>query len=405
MVAVSGISLSGMSDGAKAESAAAFSLATPSRKSRVHVFSAEGWEVEVRQGLDWVIARSRNALSPEALLDAAIDMAHRGLDLSSVEDLNHLATLRPLDDYVAFFTETGRKVVLCYCVSDLAMEMSMQATVIRADGTVEPQPKRPVLQWSPAFRFHRLSQGGHDLYDAYRNMFLGLEALLDQLFPKQKSEGEKAWLLRTVKEAGAKVDLQKIATAGAAYPVQDIVDRLYAVRVQLFHAKTGKSLIPHERISYLAVADAYPVLVSLWTEIVRAWLSLQRGGGAFTYQGFKMFLEGPLEGLGIFITADDTRADKSDVTLSPNGMPVFSFDQKPSVRERRPGLMELNGSAEVAKLPPGQVVGRIGGITSDGTPMMVGNVLGGLTIDGADILRIGLAVRLVNPGISKTEFL
>lgn len=219
--------------------AVALSLSAQSERDRVHHIQAEGWEVELRRGRYHVVARTNQPLAGNALIDAAIDHAHRALDLTSVEDGDHLVTRAPADNYIVFELVDGRRIVRFQSVSDLPISMDMTATVIRADGTVEPQPIRPSLAWAPAFRFHRLSQGSRDLFDAYHNMFLGLEALLDQLFPKGRQEGEKAWLQRSVASAGAKVDLARLATPGAADPARDLVDRLYGVRVHLFHAKTG----------------------------------------------------------------------------------------------------------------------------------------------------------------------
>jgi hypothetical protein len=207
-------------------------------------------------------------------------------------------------------------------VIDFPIEMNVTVEIRGADGTVQHQPVPTLLTWTPGFRFHRLSQGSRDLFDAFRNLFLGLEALLDQLWPKGRREGEKAWLLRAVVAAGAKVNLATMATPGAPNAARDLVDRLYDVRVHLFHAKTGRTLIPDERVSYLRVASTYPVLLSLWTEIVRQWLGLNRGGGVITYQGFKMLVEGPFASAHIAVTEDDTVADRADERASPKGMPI-----------------------------------------------------------------------------------
>lgn len=287
MVAVNGIPMN-VYAGGNAAGAVAFSLAAPPRRDRLRQFAAEQWEIDMRSGRDHIVARTSRSMSRDAMLDEAIEMTHRALDLTSIEELDHIATSAPADNHVILLND-GRKVtVTYYAVIDFPIEMNVSLEVRRANGTVEQPPAPVVPKWTPAFRFHRLSQSSRDLFGAFRNLYLGLEAVLDQLWPKRRSEGEKAWLLRAVIAAGAKVDLAKIATPGAPNATQDLVDQLYDVRVHLFHAKTGRTLIPDERVSYLKVAKTYPVLVSLWTEIVRQWLGLSRGGGVITYQGFKM---------------------------------------------------------------------------------------------------------------------
>ena len=360
--------------------------------------------MELRRGRDHVVARTSRPLVGNVLIDAAIDTAHRALDLTSVEDGEHLVTTAPADDHIVFETASGRRVVRFQAISDVPIAMDMTMTVTRADGTVEPPPVRPQLPWTPAFRFHRLSQGGRDLFDAYRNLFLGLEALLDQLFPKGNREGEKTWLLRSVAAAGTNVNLARLATPGATDPAGDLVDRIYGVRVHLFHAKTGRSLIPDERISYTEVAETYPVLLALWTEIVRGWLSLQRGGGVVTYQGFRMMIENAYSSARIGVTADDTPPSKDETMASPRGLPLLVFEQPVQVTEVRPGRMGLYSCSEVSAFPAGQVVGRVLAINADDTPLTIGSITGGLTLDGADMFETMKVLRLVNRGQPRTEF-
>jgi hypothetical protein len=260
------------------------------------------------------------------------------------------------------------------------------------------------LAWVPAFRFHRLSQSSRDLFDAYRNLFLGLEALLDQLFPKGRREGEKEWLLRSVVAAGARVDLARLAAPGATDPARDLVDRIYGVRVQLFHAKTGRALIPGERVSYLEVAETYPTLLELWTEIVREWLSLQRGSGVITYQGFRVLVENAYSSVQVGVTADDTLPDVTETTPSPRGLPVALFADPVRLVEVRPGRMGIMGRTEISALTADQVVGRIVTLSPEGALLMINSVTGGLTLEGADIFETANVLRLVNQGQPRTEF-
>jgi len=384
--------------------AVALSLSAQSERDRVHRFQAEGWEVELRRGRNHVVARTNQPLAGSALIDAAIDHVHRALDLTSVEDGDHLITRAPADDYIVFEIVNSHRIVRFQSVGDLPIGMEMTITKTRADGTVEPQPVRPLLAWASAFRFHRLSQGSRDLFDAYRNMFLGLEALLDQLFPKGPQEGEKAWLLRSIASAGANVDLARLATPGATDPARDLVDRIYGVRVHLFHAKTGRSLIPDERVSYIAVAESYPVLLTLWTEIVRGWLSLRRGGGVVTYQGFRLMIESAYASARIGVTADDAPPDKAETTPSPRGLPMSVFADAAEIVEVRPGRMGLHGRTEVSALPAGQVIGRVLALNADGAPLIVSSISGGLTLDGADVFETLKVLRLINRGQPRTEF-
>jgi hypothetical protein len=367
-------------------------------------FPAEQWEIEVRSGCDHVVARTNKALSQEALLDEAIEMTHRALDLTSVEDVEHLVTRAPADNHIILRLDSGQTTVRVQSVCDLPIETTVQVETRRADGTVEHQATPASPAWTPAFRFHRLSQGSRDLFDAYRNMFLGLEALLDQLWPKGPREQEKVWLRRAIAAAGAKVNLASLVAPGTTDPGQHLVDRLYDIRVHLFHAKAGRTLIPDERVSYTKVADAYPILVSLWTEIVRAWLALTRDGGVVTYQGFKLLVENSYRAARVGVTADDTPPNPSDQKASPKDMPVTILSQPVTVVEVLPGRMALTGITAVSSLPAGLVVRRVATLLADGNPMIISGINGGLTLDGADVFEAANVIRLINRGQPRTEF-
>lgn len=407
MVAVHDIPLD-QYDGGSVGGAVAFSLSAQSRRNRVHRFQAEGWEVELRGGRDHIVARTNQTLAGDALIDAAIDYAHRALDITSVEDGEHLVTTAPASDHIVFERLETRRIVRFHTVIDFPISIDVKATVTRGDGTVVPPPVRPLLAWVPAFRFHRLSQSSRDLFDAYRNMFLGLEALLDQLFPKNIREGEKAWLLRSIVSAGAKVDLARLATPGATDPARDLVDLIYRVRVHLFHAKTGRSLIPDDPVSYIEVAETYPVLLALWTAIVRAWLSMERDSSVVTYQGFRTTILCAYGSAKIGIDAGDTLLDKAvdetEAIPRPRGLPMSVFAESPQIVEVRPGRIGLHGRTDVSALPKGQVVGRVLVVGAEGAPLIISSINGRLTLDGADMLEAKNILRLINRGQPRTEF-
>ena len=358
----------------------------------------------MRRGSDYVVARTNQPLDGNALIDAAIDHAHRALDLTSVEDGEHLLTKEPADENIVLEQANGRRVVRIQSIADTPFSMNLAVTRTRVDGTVEAQPVRQPLAWTPAFRFHRMSQGGRDLFDAYRNMFLGLEALLDQLWPKRRQEKEEEWLLRSIALAGTNVDLARLAAPGVADPVRDLVDRIYGVRVQLFHAKTGRSLIPDERISYTTVAEAYPLVLTLWTEIVSKFLSLERGSSGITNQYFRMMIEHAYASVRIGVTADDSPAEKIETTPSPRGLPMSLFEQPGQIIELQPGRVGLLGRTEVSLLPTGQVIGRVLTVHGNGIPLTISPINGGLKLDGADVLETITMLRLINRGQPRTEF-
>ena len=403
MVAIHEIPLDTCAAG-PAEGAVAFNLIEDAQTDRLYRFCAQTWEVELRRGGGHVVARTTDKLTRSALLNAAIDVTNRALDLLSIEGQEHLNTRAPASDCVLLVRESGRVIVRFSAVSDFPIRSHFSIEVRRGDGTVEPQAAVATPAWTPAFRFYRLAQSGRDLFDAYRNMFLALEALLDQLFPKNRREGEKVWLVRSVAAVGSKVDLPSLASPGAIDLASDIVDRLYGIRVQLFHAKSGRALLPDERVGYTAVAEAYPILVKLCTEIIRRWLGPPRGSSVVTYQGFRLMIENAFAATAVAVTADDTLAKHSDTAASPRGLPLVTFASPAEVLETSPGRMTLEGRTDVAALPPRQSVGRVV-VLMNGQTVVVSSITGGLVLDGADIFETATTLRLVNPDLPRTEFL
>lgn len=139
MAAVHSISLDTYGAG-KSNGAIALSLATASRKSRLRQFANDQWEVETREGVDQIVARTSKGLSHDAMLDEGIEMVHRALDLFSVEELDHLVTVAPANNYVSLSQQAGTRVIRYYAVIDFPMQVDVKMQIKRADGTIETPP-------------------------------------------------------------------------------------------------------------------------------------------------------------------------------------------------------------------------------------------------------------------------
>lgn len=86
------------------------------------------------------------------------------------------------------------------------------------------------------------SQASQGVFDAYRNMFLALEPLLDHIAPKPRSEGETDWLQRALTDATQRhaVDLTPFVKTPGKHPVEAFIGaHNAAVRCAVFHAKSG----------------------------------------------------------------------------------------------------------------------------------------------------------------------
>lgn len=179
---------------------------------------------------------------------------------------------------------------------------------------------------------------------------------------------------------------------------------VYGVRVQLFHAKTGRALIPEDQNAYLQVANAYPTLLNLWTETVRSWLGMSHGGGVVTYAGFRfMISEGYATARCAVTSVLPPVGSDSPHPDAANG-PWLSAEQAVEQTEASPGQITLSGEMNAAQRPSGQLVGHIGILSEEGVPLLLGPIPGGLFLDDVDRLRMETTLRLKNKGTPKTEF-
>jgi hypothetical protein len=391
VAAVAGIALDKFRSSAEANGAIAFALRSAPRKT--HLRSLADWEIELRAGTKYVVARTVKSLSLNALIDEAIKMVHHSLDLTSIEDFDHLVTIAPADDYISFQRAAGATLVRYYSVINFPVSMDVRFSIRLADGTTG-SPVDQEFAWIPAFRFYRLSQTSPDLFEAFRNLYLSLEALLDHFWPKIDGEKEKRWLERALSAAGQKVSFPLLSTPDVSDPVKEVAGRIYDVRVHLFHAKTGRTLIPDEAVSYSKVAAAYRTLFRLWNEIVRCWIAPRRTGGTLTNIAFKMAVERSMTGAYVAITEDDTIAGSAD-PASPKGMPVSRFPGTITVHESRPGYMTLTTEAEVASLPI-RDLGRILICDANDGVSIVNSVEGCINLSGVDKFEFLNVERLMN---------
>ena len=173
-------------------------------------------------------------------------------------------------------------------LSDLPMDTSVEITLHDKRGNIIPEPPKPKVRWIPAFRYYRLSQASQDLFEAYRNLFLGFESVLNEICPKANNERETDWYKRALIDVNEKVPLSSFAPSGHSNPVAYLVGTLYEHnRCKLFHAKGQQNILPHNSPNPISVADAYETLIGLWRQIASEYYNIPRGGGVVTYGGFK----------------------------------------------------------------------------------------------------------------------
>jgi hypothetical protein len=363
------------------------------------------WQVELQKGHASVVARSRDPQAYDNLVTTGIAQIQICLDIIAVKKLGILVLDHPEINHIALFQRDNEAVLRHFSVHTLGIDAKFSVEVRDKDGNIKPSPPIPEPSWTWAFRYYRLSQASQDIFEAYRNLFLSLEALLNNIRPWQKGEREKAWLKKALSEVSGKVKLTKYVPATITDPIDYIVQTQYEnIRCRLFHAKYPAALLPFKELKPTDVLVAYEALLRLWRDIAETYFQVPRGGSVVTYQGFKSLMDKAFRHpISLRFTEDSSPASKEDTQLSPLGLATFEFEQPTYLSETKPGIVSWQGEITLLDVHKHLSIHRICSVAGK-TLMTVDFIRDGLSPSGVDILQTYQNMRLSNTGQPKTTF-
>lgn len=327
------------------------------------------------------------------------------MDIIAVKKRGIFVVRRPELDHLAVFQTKGCQVLRHFSVATLAIETKVKIEVRDKNGQIKPHPPVPEPTWTWAFRYYRLSQASNDIFEAYRNLFLSLEALLNEICPKQSSEKERKWLEQALSQVASKLKLAHYVPDTVEAPIDYLMKTQYTdVRCRLFHAKYPDALLPHTELNPTDVLAAYETLLLLWRDIAGSYFDVPRGGGVVTYQGFKSLMDETFgRSLSVYFTEDESPPRKEDIVVSPLGIAVHEFDDCSYLGQTKLGFASWLGEVTVQDMHKNLIIHRI--------CLKLGNALfnvafveSGLSPKGVDIFQTYQSTRLVNKGQPKTSF-
>lgn len=391
--------------GREAGCGVAFDLMAPSPVSLCMNIPGGDWTVEVVAGQDTVVGRTARSGTREKILTEGLEWVERFLDLLAFRSHKSLVLKEPGDRHIIVFERDGAFLVQHVDASDLSITVRMTAVVKDESGAVVPPLPVPPPSWIPALRFYRLSQSNTNLHDAYRSLWLGLEALLASLSPVTTGERERDWLFRALNSIAATHDLRSFAP-GRSDPVSFIMGTQYDhVRCRLFHAKPPPrgALVDHP--SPEEVLSAYEALLRFWrfvaTEVCKVPAT---GSGGTTYEGYRYMMDRALEGRTCMaFTSDVSPAQRDDVAVSPLGREVWTFDDVRYLSETAPGRVAFAGLVALKDVHRSEPVHRVCGV-ADGTLLTTTCINAGLDLNGADAFESRQTIRLINPDMPRVSF-
>lgn len=237
---------------------------------------AAGWVAELVGGSRQIVVHGPTAIDDyrDAVYEAHA-AAQEALDLMTMRAVGDLVIEGADSGHIVWWLAGGVVFARIVGISDVGVSASATATVTDKDGNIVPSSAPPALFWHESLRYFRLAQATSDLFDAYRNMYLALEALLSTVVPQRlkpngkPDELEGAWLMRALQHVHSVLPFGQYAPSGSINPVKDVYGDLYAgTRTALFHAKSGRAvLLPHGRVAQTNVIESLERLSRLFLDL------------------------------------------------------------------------------------------------------------------------------------------
>lgn len=199
MAAVDSLSFDGSGPNV-CQSAAAFALDRVPRLSLSDTFRQGDWEVECSSMTQYIVARSRLALSRDDLIKQAFEVVQIALDVWAVRGLETLRLVNTGSECILLFLDKKIRVlqIVTADMETLYVSMTLSLGPRPADAGPVPPPSKHLISnqvpsdgWVSSFRFYRLAETSGDVFDAYRNMYLAFENLLDGICPKKRKRRSK----------------------------------------------------------------------------------------------------------------------------------------------------------------------------------------------------------------------
>ena len=385
------------------DSGAAYLLAQKCDVTNIITISTNR-EVEIRKGNPYIVARVKDAANPTNAFNVAYETVQQALDLLSVQGKTHLSTRNASDEYLTWWREPTGQVLRVVSVINLPMTTNMPNVVVTdKEGNVIPQLSPPDIIYHESFRYFRLAQVTDNLFDAFRNMYLAFELILEHITPRENYEKEGKWIKRALKEVDNQIQLTKVYRPTTSNVVDDIYKQIYIdIRCAIFHSKKNERLIPQNLSDRRKVGKGLMKLSRLVLLIAEKWFHARHPKGGITYAGFNMMTKPLLDNSIILVSDSDDPLDRAE-TLEGNtfrNAVEMKTNSAPELSE--PGLNFMLGTIDAADLQSLKKIARFG-VKQNNDLIMVATIDAEMKYDGIDRLEAQLGIQLRN--VRRPKFL
>ncbi|MGA2588152.1 MAG: hypothetical protein ABSF88_14150 [Candidatus Aminicenantales bacterium] len=382
------------------DSGAAYLLAQKCDVNEIIAISPDR-EVEVLKNNPYVIARIKGATTATDAFNESHEVVQQALDLLSVQGKAYLSTRNALDENLIWWREPSGQVLRVVSVFNWSVTVGGPIEIIETDkdGNVVPRTAPPQVIYHESFRYFRLSQVTDDLFDAFRNMYLAFESLLEYVAPRLKSESEGRWLRRALRIANSRIPLIGVFAPTTSDVVADIYKQIYVyIRCAIFHSKTSPRLLPllpQNLSDRKIVGEGLIKLTRLVLLIAENCLHARHHTGRLTYDGFSMMTKPMLQTSTILVSDSDEPPDKADTLDSPAYRGALEMKTGPAPDLSEPGLNFILGTIDKAALHALTRIARFG-VKSNNKLLMTTTIEAELKHAGIDRLEAQLGIQLRN---------
>jgi len=292
-------------------------------------------------------------------------------------------------------------------------QMRLKGVVKDSKGNVVTQPPEPDPEWHEAFRYFRLAQTTDDLFDAFRNLYLALEALLSTLAPQRlrpdgtPSEPEGQWFHRALEAASRLLDMHRYADKDQSEAtVDELFEEIYRrTRTAVFHAKVGRPvLVPLDLPSRPAVLNTLQRLAQLVVDLSEEVTGLRFASSFWTAIAFKTGAEAILRDPTVYLLDCEDHDMDAQSVRDLNGRSVGA-PGRPAAEYSEPFRSVIVGEFAAADIDRDLPFVASAVLANAEDQPMVGSTLEGrLRVEGINSVQVAVGVRGINTRMLKTAY-